>query len=456
MCLQFEIMGKRVFLYIRFFMAYFNKVLGSFIVAFFAKSIMTMGSSTYPHNFSKNKYDYSKEFKHELSNFLASNDFKEAFNYIKHSKISHKDFALNLLKHGTCVHVASCFGLEDSLKNLYKLGHYKKSQDSRYGWTPLHIACHKGNLSMVSTILEHDKDAANISNYEGESCLHIACDANCYEIVKLLVEAGADVNAIESRYGNTPLHISAKKGSSEIIKYLLLNNAYTNIINKEDCCALDMALKHYHNSAAESILYYNGCCVHLTRSGYGDTNDIYKYLGTSRVVSELIQGILFANGKEFYKKLNNKTKAALTSQGRSGISPLMWSVCRNNCKILKKILKSIKQSNQSEAKNKKYNTGDILHFNKYGENVLNIAYTRNLTKIHNILYKFLEPERKGLEAYIKLWINRIKKNDENLKDLSIPADVFEDVVMEYIHGPRPTDVFEDVVMEHIHGPRPIS
>ena len=81
---------------------------------------------------------------------------------------------------------------------------------NKYGNTPLHLACDKGDLTKVKELIAQRANV-NAENYENDfdsgkaTPLHIACGGVQIELVKFLLENGATVDAIDQG-GNTPLH----------------------------------------------------------------------------------------------------------------------------------------------------------------------------------------------------------------------------------------------------------
>ena len=95
--------------------------------------------------------------------------------------------------------------------------------------TPLHIACMRGNYSMVQKLIEA---GANYKS-EDEACrtsLHYAALGGNTDIIQLLLSKGLDVNLIPKYHDRSPLHIAAEFGRLEACKVLLLHGADVNSI----------------------------------------------------------------------------------------------------------------------------------------------------------------------------------------------------------------------------------
>ena len=64
--------------------------------------------------------------------------------------------------------------------------------------------------------------------------------------LKLLIAKDADVNNADTIFNRTPLHLAASKDNVELLKILLNSGAKTNLIDKGDKTALDIAIYHKH------------------------------------------------------------------------------------------------------------------------------------------------------------------------------------------------------------------
>src|SRR4051794_26109899 len=74
---------------------------------------------------------------------------------------------------------------------------------NRWGETPLHATCSKGQLETTRFLLDQGA-SVNTSNWVGETALHKAVRSgdNSLKLCQLLVERGADISA--TAYTGTP------------------------------------------------------------------------------------------------------------------------------------------------------------------------------------------------------------------------------------------------------------
>ncbi len=63
------------------------------------------------------------------------------------------------------------------------------------GYTPLHVACHFGQMNMVRFLLSHQTEVNPVTN-QGYTPLHQAAQQGHPMIVDLLLENGASPNAV--------------------------------------------------------------------------------------------------------------------------------------------------------------------------------------------------------------------------------------------------------------------
>ena len=103
----------------------------------------------------------------------------------------------------------------------------------------------KGTLEQAKNILKVNPNAFNTVNEDGFSPLILACYKGNNEVAKLLIENGCDING-NSKMG-TPLMAAVVKGNIEAAKLLLQKNADPNNSDKNGTTALMYAtsVKNY-------------------------------------------------------------------------------------------------------------------------------------------------------------------------------------------------------------------
>ena len=92
----------------------------------------------------------------------------------------------------------------------------------RNGLSPLHVACEKGNLSLVRTLI-HDYHAdLNNKDHFGKTPFILALENERDEVMLVLIsEFGHDPTNSKDRNGVSPLHVACKKGNLSLVRTLI-------------------------------------------------------------------------------------------------------------------------------------------------------------------------------------------------------------------------------------------
>jgi ankyrin repeat protein len=132
--------------------------------------------------------------------------------------------------------------------------------------TPLHLACHKGVVAIIKTLLDLgcSVDAANEA---GNTPLHFACLARSVESVSLLLAHRANVDASNIEH-ETPLHFASWRNAHNVVKLLLDHRAACNVKSVAHLTPLALALQEGHTSSIEMLLDNGG---ELAITGYHGT-----------------------------------------------------------------------------------------------------------------------------------------------------------------------------------------
>ena len=195
--------------------------------------------------------------------------------------------------------------------------------------TPLMTAAEKGQIKVVTYLIEHVRGApyyVNLQDDNGKTALHhaVQCfDPISCEILGCLIEHGGDVNC--RAYDNcTPLMIAAERGqmklvtfliehganldcrdkddqtalhyavcgsdvSCEILSYLIENGAEVNAFTRRDNTPLMLACKYGHLNAVSSLIEH-GAKVNL-QDAIGNTA-VYYALSCSNASPEVLSRLM--------------------------------------------------------------------------------------------------------------------------------------------------------------------
>lgn len=165
-------------------------------------------------------------------------------------------------------------GLAELLQNGLKL----KGSRGLYGFTPLHHACNRGHMNVVSQLLKAGVDI-NETNDSGETALHLACYSGRLLIVDLLLDKGANINAV-NQYGESALFYAVRRKSYALARVLLQRGADPTIEDRYG----DKAIDHAEDERMRNEFYQK----HVVDARRGQLNHddllyIYKYLNAKDI-----------------------------------------------------------------------------------------------------------------------------------------------------------------------------
>ncbi|KAK6950255.1 hypothetical protein Daesc_008581 [Daldinia eschscholtzii] len=112
---------------------------------------------------------------------------------------------------------------------------------NKYGITPLHWACYRGNIDIVRCLLER-KPLLNLKNNSYGTPLHCAIIRGSLDVTIALLEAGASVNEV-NQLGTAPLHLASALCRHNIIRHLIQNGADLHMVDAKGMDAATIAKK---------------------------------------------------------------------------------------------------------------------------------------------------------------------------------------------------------------------
>lgn len=111
-----------------------------------------------------------------------------------------------------------------------------------------------GTVEQAKEYLKTDPKAFHVVNADGYSPLTLACYRGNNKVAKLLIESGSDING-NSKMG-TPLMAAIVKGNNEIVTLLIEKKANLNTADANGTTALIYAVQ-FQNSIALQLLIEN-------------------------------------------------------------------------------------------------------------------------------------------------------------------------------------------------------
>ena len=178
----------------------------------------------------------------------------------------------------------------------------------RKGVSPLHVACKKGNLSLIRTLILDYHAGLNKKDSYGRMPFIKALENERDEVMLVLIsEFGCDPTNIKCRKGVSPLHVACKKGNLSLIRTLILD--YHAGLNKKDSYGKTPFIKALENERDEVML------VLISEFGY-DPTDIKGRYGVSPLHVACMKGnlsLIRTLIHDYYADLNDQDHFGNTS-----------------------------------------------------------------------------------------------------------------------------------------------
>ena len=121
----------------------------------------------------------------------------------------------------------------------------------------LNLAVMDGYSNIVKILVDMGVNVNKGDSYLEMRPLHDACRQGYLKIAEILVENGADIDATATFSNSTPLHYAAIKQNYEIIKLLFENGCKTEIRNKQNVTALELAMDRGYIDVVKVIAFHN-------------------------------------------------------------------------------------------------------------------------------------------------------------------------------------------------------
>lgn len=112
----------------------------------------------------------------------------------------------------------------------------------------------KGTIEQAKALLKQDAKIFNTINSEGYSPLMLACYRGNSEVAQFLIENGSDVNGLSAM--GTPLMATIVKGNVDLAKLLMDKKADVNLTDAKGTTALMYAVQFKHRELIKLLLVH--------------------------------------------------------------------------------------------------------------------------------------------------------------------------------------------------------
>lgn len=165
-------------------------------------------------------------------------------------------------------HIAVETGLRECLKHNYVQSQINEQDSS--GWTPLHLACERGDVGCVKELLEESRARTDIKDLKGETAMHCAAKQDSPAVIQALCsQLCTGVNELNSN-GEAPLHVACRLGRMEAVKGLLDGGAKCDVIGGTGY-PIHTAMKYSEKECVVEILKADSGQLQAEDPMYGGT-----------------------------------------------------------------------------------------------------------------------------------------------------------------------------------------
>lgn len=156
----------------------------------------------------------------------------------------------------TPLNLACCFGYVPNVIILISSGAVIDNPCGFGQYTALHTACSNRNADTARLLIQNGADVERRTRF-GSTPLDVAC--GCYgdsrkETVLELLKAGANPNVQDTTKGNTPLHSAVSQCDTDVLKALLDAGANVNTQDKYKRTALHIAVDYVYPEIVKLLL----------------------------------------------------------------------------------------------------------------------------------------------------------------------------------------------------------
>eukprot|EP01018_Ginkgo_biloba_P008590 Gb_26479 [translate_table: standard] len=161
----------------------------------------------------------------------------------------------------TCLHAAVVQGNLGLVKTLLDAQRELATDADNYGNTALHLAASRHRLDMVKKLLDLQPDLCSSLNLKKESPLHMAVKLGFPKVVDALIKRKPDCMEIRSENKMNVLHLATELNQLNIVSYLVKREDVIKLISETDDdgqTPLHIATKNKNTQIVETLLKVRG------------------------------------------------------------------------------------------------------------------------------------------------------------------------------------------------------
>lgn len=176
------------------------------------------------------------------------------------------------------------------------------------GVTPLEVAALKGHHELIHSLLAKGAEP-NTVTIDGVNPLFIGAQSGHLEVVQLLITKGSDVNKAREKDGFTPLLIAAQEGHRKVVQLLITKGAHINEPNKHGETPLAMAALTGHHEVVDLLLEM-GADLEKTNS----INNTPLFIAASKGHLDVVKSLLARGARVNKSNLTSQTPLFIAAQ----------------------------------------------------------------------------------------------------------------------------------------------
>lgn len=144
----------------------------------------------------------------------------------------------------------------------YLLDQGADAEKTRADWRPLHTACTRDDLAMVTLLLAKGAHV-NATMEFGITPLDFTATQGSVEVATVLLDAGADVNNQDEKTATTPLHRAAIRGGMDMVSLLISRGARVDAETNDEATPLFAAAEYGHLEVVKYLIAMDPTGWHL-------------------------------------------------------------------------------------------------------------------------------------------------------------------------------------------------